>query len=104
MACDDVEVGFQSHARHANGILDALFVVHREFLGNDMQDFLPRLHHQLVHVFYQRLDVRLVDLCLQILPSDEASVLQTFDVLPRDAHIDQSDLGPTFCSASCTAC
>ena len=96
LACDDVEVGFQTHARHANGILDALFVVHRELLGDDMQDFLSRLHHQFVHVFNQCLDVRLVDLCLQILSSDEAAVLETFDVLTCDADIDQSDLGSHF--------
>ena len=61
-----------------------------------MQDFLSRLHHQFVHVFNQCLDVRLVDLCLQILSSDEAAVLETFDVLTCDADIDQSDLGSHF--------
>ena len=41
LAGDDVEVRFEANAAHANGVLDALFVVHREFLGNDVQDFFP---------------------------------------------------------------
>ena len=33
LACDDVEVRLEAHTAHADGVLDALFVVDRELLG-----------------------------------------------------------------------
>ena len=94
LAGDDVEVGFQANAAHADGVLDALFVVHSEFLRNHVQDFFPGLHHELVHVLDEGFDVVLADFRFEVLPGDESAVLQTLDVLPRDAHVHQSDLGP----------
>ena len=91
-----MEVRFESNARHAHRVFDALFVVHREFLGDDMKDFLTGLHHQFVHVLDQRFDVSLPDFRFEVLPGDESTMLQALDVLTCDAHVHQSDLGADF--------
>ena len=57
-----------------------------------MKDFLSRLHHQFVHVLDQGLNVLQANLCFQVFPRDQTSMLQALDVLSCNAHIDQLDL------------
>ena len=93
LAGDDVEVRLEAHTAHADGVLDALFVVDRELLGDDVEDFFSRLHHELVHVLDEGFNVVLADLRFKVFPGDESAVLQALDVLAGDADVDEADLG-----------
>ena len=93
LASDDVEVGLQTHTGHADGVFDALLVVHGELLWNDVQNLLTWLHHELAHVLDERLDVLLADFRFKVLAGDHAAVLEGLDVLPGDADVHELDLG-----------
>ena len=92
LAGDDVEVGFQTAAGHADRVGDALLHVHRVFLGNDVEDLVAGGQDELVHVADQPVDIALADLFLSVVPHQHAAVLEALDVLAGNAYLDDVDL------------
>src|ERR1700743_241333 len=52
-----------------------------------MDDLLARRHHQVVHIFYQLVNILAANLSMQVFPGDQTAVLQTFDVLTSNTHV-----------------
>ena len=87
---DDMEVGFNLIPQHSHRVGGQL-AIDIGVLTNDIDDFLARRHVDLKGVVAQTLQFSLRDFGLVVVAHQNATVLQTLDVLTGDAHADTVD-------------
>ena len=93
LADDDVEVGFDFVAQHADGVGGQL-AIDVSVLTNDVDDFFARGHVDFKGVVAQTFKLCLRNLRVVAVTHEYAPVLQALDVLPSDSHADSIDFNP----------
>ena len=85
-AGDDMDLGFEPHARHPNRLADAVLIVHDEFLRENVQDLLVRRNRDGARGVDHPLDVVGADLAVP--DGHDAVRIEAADVAPRhpDVH------------------
>ena len=83
-----MEIGFQTHTTHPDWVGDALLIIHGVFLWDDVQNFVAGRQHQFVHVVNETLNVFVRNFRVVVVTGKDATVLQTLDVLTRNADVD----------------
>ncbi len=89
---NDVEIGLEPNARHADRVFNALLVVHDEFLRKHMDDPVTGRERELVHVQDQPVQVLLADFLFKAVAVNDAAVLHALDVLAGNANVHLADI------------
>ena len=87
---DDVHVGLQPDAAHADGVGHAVLAVHDELLRQHVEDLAVGGHRDVLGVLQQAEHVVAVNLATR--DRDHAAALEALDVVARDADDDRLDL------------
>ena len=89
-AGDDVDLGLEAHAGHAQRLLDAVLVVDDELLRQDVDDLAVQRDGDRLGRVDDPGDVGLADLL--VLHRDDALAVEALDVAAGDAGVDGGDL------------
>ncbi len=70
-----MEIGLETYPGHADGVNDPLLVVHRVFLGDDVQDFVAWGQNQLEHITDELVNIVLADLQMIVMADQHTAML-----------------------------
>ena len=87
-----MEIGLQAPPVHPDGLLYLRLSVHLVFLGQYMDDFLPRQHDQLVYLIAELFEILFSDNFFRIGSGYIIAVLEGTDMLSGNAYGYRPDL------------
>ena len=91
LGVNDIEISFQPHAQHPDGVFHAVFIIHAVGLRHDVDHLAAQRRRGLVHIVVQLADVLHADFGLGRAARESAALQRAFDVSAADVGIDGID-------------